>query len=138
MIDAATTHTFERFCERSLPKPEWTHEAHLVVCWATLATRGPADAITFLRTAITAYNEATGVENTPTSGYHETLTCYFVGAVASLEAARVDVVLTADRCRTSAPLDHWSRGTLFSSTARATWVEPDLAPLEWSTEDLLR
>ncbi len=137
MIDPATTETFERFCDRSLPKPEWTHEAHLRVCWATLATRRRAETIAFLRTAISAYNEATGVENNPTSGYHETLTCYFVGAVASLEAPRISAVLTADRCRTSAPLAHWSQKVLFSSHARATWIAPDLAPLDWST-DLLR
>ena len=96
-----------------------------------LASRTPDETVEFFRGAIRAYNEATGVENTTTSGYHETLTRYYVGAVASLGAAPLDQVLTAPQCTTAAPLGHWSRAALFSPEARADWIDPDLAPLPW-------
>jgi len=129
MIDSHTSRLFRRFCDRSLPRSQWTHEAHLGVCWAALDTRQPATALAFLRDQIRSYNEATGGANTPTSGYHETLTAYFVHAVAELRADTIDEVLAAPRCRREAPLRHWSRDRLFSRQARATWVDPDLEPL---------
>lgn len=128
MLDPVTQRVIDAFCDRSLPKSEWTHEAHLRVCWAALATRTTSETVDFLRGAIRSYNEATGVENTTTSGYHETLTRYFVGAVASLRADEISAVLDAPRCQTSAPLAHWSRECLFGSDARTRWVAPDLAP----------
>lgn len=131
MLDAKSLRTFESFCARTLPTSAWTHEAHLVVCRVALASRTPDETVEFLRGAIRAYNEATGVENTTTSGYHETLTRYYVGAVASLGTASLDEVLTAPQCTTAAPLGHWSRAVLFSPAARAEWVDPDLAPLPW-------
>lgn len=132
MPDGASTRLFERFCDRSLPKTDWTHEAHLTACWVALSTRSEAEALEFLRDAIRSYNTATGVENTATEGYHETLTAYYVHAVASVDAAAVDDVFAASECSRDAPLAHWSRERLFGELARAQWVEPDLAPLAHS------
>lgn len=133
MIDAVTQHTLNAFRDLTLSKSEWTHEAHLRVCWAVLASRDPSETVEFLREAIRSYNEATGVANTKTSGYHETLTRYYVEAVASLDSANIDGVLHSPRCSTSAPLQHWTRQTLFSATARAAWIEPDRAALPWTS-----
>lgn len=121
------------FSNCTLPKPQWTHEAHVVVCWGVLQEMEPASALTHLRRAIRRYNEATGVANTATDGYHETITAYYVGAVASLLPCTVDDVLGAARCRRAAPLDHWSRDALFTPEARTDWVAPDCEPLPWST-----
>lgn len=123
--------TFDRFCDHSLPKSEWDHEAHLAVCWVALRTRSQRDAVEFLRGAIRSYNDATGVENTATSGYHDTLTIYFVRAVIAVGASTIDEIVVAPTCRREAPLEHWSRDLLFGAQARAHWVEPDLQPLPW-------
>ena len=131
MPDSKSLRTFEAFCDLTLPKADWTHEAHLVVCRVALVGRTPAETVDFLRDGIRAYNRATGVENTDSSGYHETLTRYYVAAVASLRTARLDDVLAAPCCATAAPLRHWTRAVLFSPAARADWVAPDLAPLPW-------
>lgn len=128
-IDGRTDQTFAGFCDLTLAKSEWTHEAHLRVCWASLDTRTTAETIEFLRGAISSYNVATGVANTSTSGYHETLTHYFVAAVASLTDDSIDTVLCSPRCQVSAPMRHWSREVLFGREARAHWVDPDLTPL---------
>jgi len=131
MVDVLTQQTFNAFCDLTLAKSDWTHEAHLRVCWVALATRDRRAAVGFLREAIKSYNDATGVENTDTSGYHETLTQYFVGAVSSLDSTDIDRVIGSPRCSTNAPLCHWSRNVLFSPAARAVWIGPDKTPLPW-------
>lgn len=131
MSDALSLRVFESFLDLTLPRDGWTHEAHLVVCRVALASRTPEETVDLLRHAIRAYNEATGVENTTSSGYHETLTRYYVGAVASTGTTTLDEVLVAPRCATAAPLTYWTRAVLFGPEARAGWVEPDLAPLPW-------
>jgi len=132
MGDLTSQRIFNAFSDRTLPKSEWTHEAHLRVCWIALATKDQTDALKFLRRAVSAYNEATGVENSQTGGYHETLTRYYVGAVASLDAVTFNDVNDAPRCSTTAPLRHLTRTVLFSRTARTEWIEPDIDPLCWS------
>lgn len=129
MLDSETRRVHQTFCDRTLPKIEWTHEAHLRVCLATLSTMATDDAVVFLRHGISAYNAATGVENTPTSGYHETLTVYYTRTIADLRATTIEQVLVSPRVSTASPLSHWSRSVLFSAAARARWVEPDLVDL---------
>ena len=114
---------------RTLPKPDWTHEAHVAACWSAVRRHGVDGALPLLRDGIRRYNEATGVANTSTSGYHETITCYFVGAVGRLAARPFDDVLADPTVGREGPLRHWSREVLFTAEARADWVEPDLAPL---------
>ena len=123
------TRLVDAFHARTLPRREWTHEAHLVVCWYTLRERDVDGTVDALRTAIRSYNEATGTPNTETSGYHETLTRYYVLAIARHGGRGLDEVMQAPECRRDAPLRHWSRELLFSPTARRQWVEPDLVPL---------
>lgn len=120
------------FHEHTLPKPAWTHEAHVTVCWATLASLDRADALDHLRTAIRSYNESVGTENTDTDGYHETITRYYVGAVAALHGRPLADVLEHPTCSRTAALEYWSRDLLFSVDARRHWIEPDLHHLPWS------
>ena len=122
------------FESHSLPKHDWTHEAHLAVCWATLGRLEPPAALAHLRASITSYNESVGTVNSESSGYHETLTRYYVGAVGALRRASVDEsgfadVLAHPWCTRSAPSLHWTRDRMFSVPARMGWVDPDLEPL---------
>ncbi len=121
---------YREFCERTLPKLRWTHEAHLTVCWYALAEFGDGT-VPALRERIRAYNDVTGVPNTLSSGYHETLTEYFVQAVRAAEAPRPQDLWRHLWCSRSAPGRHWSPAVLFSPQARTTWVSPDLEPLPW-------
>ena len=122
--------------ERSLPKSHWTHASHFAAAFWLL--RHPAlCAERDMPGLIRAYNEATGVANTDSSGYHETIT------IASLRAARCWLrdtaqlplfeslnALLASRCgRSDWLLDYWSKESLFSAAARRSWVEPDRRPL---------
>ncbi|MDT7687949.1 MAG: hypothetical protein QOE46_708 [Acidobacteriota bacterium] len=144
-IDAVKFRTTEeilglvrRFDDCTLPRAEWTHAAHLTVAlWHLLQYDWP-EAVTRVRLRIQRYNAAHGVAATPTGGYHETLTLFWLGRVrAFLEGGRNEarslvslaneLAATAD---TSLPLEYYTRTRLFSAEARMRWVEPDLKPLD--------
>ena len=56
------------FLDRSLPKPAWTHVAHLRVGLWHVRRFGADRAVDLLRERISRYNEAVGTANTSTSG----------------------------------------------------------------------
>src|ERR671928_108599 len=126
-----------RFEDCTLPREEWTHAAHLTVAlWHLLQFDWP-EAVARVRHGIKRYNAAHGVPTTPTGGYHETLTLFWLRAVRRyLEAERNEaraLVHLANELAAShdsgLPFKHYTRGLLFSPEARAAWVEPDLKPL---------
>ena len=126
-----------RFEDCTLPREEWTHAAHLTVAlWHLLQLDWPA-AVAHVCRGIKRYNAAHDIPATPTGGYHETLTLFWLRAVRTfLEAerneARALVRLANDLCAAAdkgLPLAHYTRARLFSPEARAAWVEPDLKPL---------
>jgi hypothetical protein len=126
-----------RFLDRTLPKPSWTHEAHLAVGLWHVRTYGQTIALPRLRTNIRRLNDAHGTENSDTSGYHETITAAYVRLIAAFAAANAS--LTDDECvrrllaspvaRRDRLLAHYSTGRLFSIAARRGWLEPDREPL---------
>ena len=71
--DAEIKSTTDAFMAKTLPKPDWTHEAHFAVALCLLADE-TRDVFREMPLRIRAYNEATGVANTETEGYHETIT----------------------------------------------------------------
>ena len=135
--DDAIREVGTRFLARSLPKPEWTHEAHIsTTCWLLLERPDIAperDLPGLIRT----YNESVGGVNSDSEGYHETITQVFIrtlrGALAGSEgqglAMRVNAVLLSPEGRRDWPLRFYSRARLFSKEARLGWVAPDLAAL---------
>ncbi|HEY0377488.1 MAG TPA: hypothetical protein VGC87_11240 [Pyrinomonadaceae bacterium] len=122
----------------TLPRGEWTHHAHLTVGLWYLLRHDAASATRLIRDRIKCYNEACGVETTPTSGYHETITLFYVWAIGKFLAhADRDCTLAAlanllvSTCgERDLPLAYYSRERLISREARTRWVEPDLKSLE--------
>jgi hypothetical protein len=122
---------------RTLPKSAWTHAAHFAAAFWLLARRHELDASVHMPGFIRAYNEATGVANTDTSGYHETITQAslravrdFLAAHAALELhAACNGLLASPFGRPDWLLQYWSRARLFSAEARRAWCEPDLKAL---------
>ncbi len=117
-----------------LPKERWTHEAHLTVGAWFHKTHAEFEAICYLRSSIIAYNVSVGGKNTPEGGYHETLTLfwsrvirYFVSAHKHLSLLELcNTFLDSPLASRELPLTYYTRETLFSTKARAVWVEPDL------------
>ena len=127
----------EKFLDRSLPKPEWTHAAHFAVTLWLMRHRPALDLKAEMPGLIRAFNEATGTPNTDTGGYHETITQASLRAAGSVLAASpgkplheiLNVLLDSRLGNSSWLLDHWSRERLFSLEARRHWSPPDLKPL---------
>jgi hypothetical protein len=140
--DGAVRRVAEGLLARTLPRAEWTHEAHLAACCCLTAEYPGFVPERDLPHAIRAYNEAVGGVNSDTEGYHETITQVFVRTVRAhlaerpgdMLAERVNALLASERGRRDWPLRHYSPELLFSVAARRTFVEPDLGPLEKLTE----
>lgn len=128
----------ERFLARTLPKAEWTHEAHLATA-LYLALRHPEIVLERdLGRLIAAYNESVGGVNSDSEGYHETITQAFIRGVRlfleEADATRplhelANELLHSPMGRRDWPLRFWSRDRLFCVDARRGWVEPDVAAL---------
>jgi hypothetical protein len=125
------------FLACTLPKSAWTHRAHLRVGLWHLLHHPAAECLQLLRHRIKRYNVACGVANTETQGYHETITRFYVWAIARFlgetnPAQPVDALadeLIRRYGDKQLPLRYYSRERLLSVEARLGWVEPDLAPL---------
>lgn len=123
--------------DRTLPKGQWTHHAHLRAGLWHVHHHGPFVALDLLRERISKYNESVGTANTDTSGYHETLTRFYVVIIdrflaAADRSADLDTLaqdLIASHGDRRLPLHHYSEARLFSTVARRAWVEPDLRPI---------
>ncbi len=122
---------------RTLPKADWTHEAHLATCLWLITERPDIDVDSTIDALIRRYNEAVGGVNDDHSGYHETITRAFVAAVRIYlaRAGRADLLtdvnglLAAPEGARDWPLRFWSREYLFTVAARRSYLEPDILPL---------
>lgn len=136
--DDAIAHVGEGLLARTLPKAEWTHEAHLAATTWILRSRPEILPERDMAGIIAPYNAAVGGVNDDHNGYHETITQCFVRAVRlHLESEPSDAPLAdaVNRLLLSShgardwPLRFFSADRLFSVAARRGWVEPDIAPL---------
>lgn len=133
----AIRHVGEGLLARTLPKAEWTHEAHLAACLWLLLERPDVHPEADLPGIIRSYNAAVGGVNDDTQGYHETLTqLYITGTrrfLAGLEErdllSSVNMLLASPMAHRNWPLSFYSPDLLFSVPARRSWVEPDLAAI---------
>ena len=120
--------------ERTLPRRRWTHEAHLTAAVWCLNSLGESEALRTMPVLIRAYNEATGVPNTDTSGFHETITTAFLRAASASLSGQPDVplfvacnqLILSPVGKSDYLLSYWSRPCLFSVEARRRWVDADL------------
>jgi hypothetical protein len=134
--DAAVRHVGEGLLARSLPKAEWTHEAHLAACLWLLTERPDIHVERDLPAIISSYNEAVGGVNDASQGYHHTITLTYIAAVRGFLALirsdlplaeKVNALLAAPQGRRDWALTLYSRDRLFSVQARLDYLPPDLA-----------
>ena len=135
---AAVARVGEGLLARDLPKPEWTHEAHLATTTYLLLKHPEIDLDTALPGLIRAYNESVGGVNSDSEGYHDTITRAYLHGVRLFlsEADRtapihdlVNDLLHSPMGQRNWPLRFWSKERLMSVEARRGFVEPDLAAL---------
>lgn len=135
---AEIEHLGERFLARSLPKEEWTHEAHIATTTWLLLRRPDVDVDRDLPDLIRRYNESVGGMNSDSEGYHETITRAFLSGVrlflSEADGAEplhelVNELLLSPMGRRNWPLRFYSRDRLLSVEARRNFVSPDIAAL---------
>ncbi len=136
--DAEIVRIGQGLLARTLPRPDWTHEAHLAATIWLLTRRQDIDVDRRLPGLIRAYNESVGGVNSDTEGYHETITRLFLHGIrlflaeADPEEPLVDLVnelLLSPMGRRDWPLRFYSPEKLFSLEARRNFVPPDIAAL---------
>ena len=129
------------FLAETLPRAQWTHVAHLRVGAWHVHQFGATEALPRLRDGIRRLNQAHGTPNTPTGGYHETITAAYVVVIAQFLAAGepalpfealVERLITDPIADRALLLRFWTKEVLLSPAARAAWVAPDRAPLDLS------
>jgi hypothetical protein len=121
----------------TLLRPQWTHRAHLTVaCWYLVCYPEP-EATRRIREGIQRYNQSRGIVATKDSGYHETMTLFWIRMArhylsgATLRRSLVGLIneMAARYADRKLPFEYYSRDRLMSWEARANWVEPDLKAL---------
>ena len=138
LSDEAVAPVGEGLLSRTLPREEWTHEAHLAATTYLVLKHPEIDLDAEIRSIISRYNESVGGVNSDTEGYHDTITRAFLRGIRLFleEADRsrpihelVNELLMSPMGRRDWPLRFWSKERLMSVEARRGWVEPDLAAM---------
>lgn len=118
------------------PIDKWKHREHVIMASWYLLHLTMREATPTIRAGIQRYNISQGGQNTSTSGYHETLTVFWIHVLAkALLSAKGDVLTRvralASEFGTKAGLygEYYGQDILKDVEARYQWVEPDLQPL---------
>jgi hypothetical protein len=121
------------FRNKKLDISQWTHEAHLAVGVWFLMNYDRFEATCLLKSGIMELNISLGNKNTQSAGYHETITLLWIWVIDKYLKANdglslLDMVnnfLQTEYADRNVLLKFYSKEVLFSTKARAIWVEPD-------------
>lgn len=129
------------FRAKTLPAKEWTHEAHLITGLWHVANFDYEEALLLMREGIRTYNESVGGMNTDSSGYHETITVFWVwllnefwkkNSVDNQDFERIgNAFLKSKYADRNVAFNFYTKEFLLSREARLTFVEPDMQVLDF-------
>lgn len=121
----------------TLAPDQFGHPSHVRVAYLLVARDGPDSALAGMRAGLRRLNAAHGSPDTPTRGYHETVTVAFLRLIGPLAGpgrrAEPSVAFCA---RHPWLLDkqvlgrYYSPERLWAADAKRAFVEPDLLPLD--------
>jgi hypothetical protein len=137
--DAEIDRVAHRLLDCTLPYSEWTHGAHFAAALWLLRHPDALSAHGGIESIIRRYNEAVGVPNSDTRGYHATITLASLRGSAAFLARQPDAplhrihaeLMTSPLGQSRWLLAHWSEPRLMSVAARRAWLDPDLVPLPY-------
>jgi hypothetical protein len=134
---AALEEFIQSFRDGTFPAERWHHREHVIMAAWHLLKHSVDEATPLIRERIKRYNEASGGQNTAASGYHETLTIFWIRILAH-RLGELDGLGPFEKIQALAN-EFGNRGGLFreyysfdvakSTEARVDWIEPDLAAL---------
>jgi hypothetical protein len=125
------------FEDGTLPKSRWTHAAHVLTGSCYVHAFGEQVALDRMRAKVSAYNVAVGGQNTPTSGYHETVTVLWIKILTAFRrehpalARAPFAVLAVEKFASQKDIlsRYYDFDIVASPDARRTWQPPTLLPL---------
>ena len=122
--------------DSSLPSAEFNHKGHLRLTWLMLRSHGFQEGAMIVRNGIRKFADKGALTK-----YHETITQFWLQIVYHAIQTRPNIsdfneFLDAFPFLLNTGLftKHWRQATIQSLSARANWVEPDLAPLPESAK----
>ena len=126
-----------------LGKDDWTHEMHLIMGHAMIARFGK-NALPAMRERIIRHNESIGTINSDSTGYHETLTVYWLWLIrrfmldknlTTFDETTVDeLVYEESLAKRNEWLKFYKEETIKSVAARRGFVPPECGEMpgvEW-------
>jgi hypothetical protein len=133
----------KQFESAAWPKADWHHRQHIKVAYLYLHRYPLEIASVKISENITAYNKAHGVEESLTSGFHETMTQAWLRLVY-FTLCEYGPVENADAFFEQHPQlsqkqvlrFFYTRERFLSPEAKATFIEPDLIPLAQSRKQM--
>jgi hypothetical protein len=135
-VNFDTEESLDRFIaafeDGTWPIANWKHGHHLVMATCYVFAHGRDEALARARVNIRKYNEAQGGKNTEDSGYHETLTVFWIDVVTRAipsEKSRVEAVrsvVSALAPQRDLWREYYSFDVVKSREARAVYIPPDL------------
>ena len=118
------------------PLERWHHRDHVKLAYLYLVRYGPDEAMTRLRIGIKGHNAARGIVDSPTGGYHETMTQAWLRLVhvvlceyGPTENADAFYEAHPELSQVKVLRLFYSRELFMSARAKVEFVEPDLAAL---------
>ena len=143
LSDEAVAHVGEGLLSRTLPREEWTHEAHLAATTYLVLRHPEIDLDAELPGIISRYNESVGGVNSDTEGYHDTITGLPArhppvprgGGSNRPIHELVNELLMSPMGRRDWPLRFWSKERLMSVEARRAMSSPTSAPCRRRSRD---
>ncbi len=123
------------FETRKLPIEKWTHQSHLIATVWYLMKYPQNKVFNILSKNIIEYNKSVGTPNSNTSGYHKTITWFWLNEVQKFLhkkkyksiAHACKNIINSNLVNRQYPLTFYSERLLFSSEARKKLLMPDLS-----------
>lgn len=123
------------FHSGNFPRANWHHAEHLILALWYLLHYPENKVLALIRQQIIFYNQSVGIANTENSGYHETLTIFWLKIIADYLKTIppqtdfliiLENLLNSDLNNPDLPLEYYTGDRLFSVTARQTFLAPNL------------
>lgn len=128
----------EKWESGQMEKDEWTHEMHLIMGFAMLVRFGK-NALPAMRERIIKHNEVVGTINNGSTGYHETMTVYWLWLIRNFmiekdlktfdETTLDELVYEESLAKRNCWLVHYKEETIKSVAARRNFVQPDFGKM---------
>ena len=127
----------EKFESCELDIKSWTHESHLIVALYYVINY-KEQAFEKIKQKIIKFNESKGTINSDKSGYHETLTIFWIKNIElflnkfktkEFTVEVIDKLIKSEYIIKGYPFKFYTKDKLMSVEARKSWIEPDLKEL---------